>query len=171
MALQSPFACADVQTGQAQPDIVEPVRNRKRARCPSADVDNIPLSKIAQPSNMQQDAAAGTIVNHSQVTLHRPTPHRPSASTPCCFGVPSATHPLQVRTSGVVTARPIVANVVPSSSATAAATAKAAPRSSGSHPSDDDNASPRLVRSQECQGKQHSPVSLSQLALLSNAVC
>ena len=171
MALQSPFACADVQTGSAEPELVEHVRNRKRARCPSADVDNIPLSKIAQHSNRQQDATAGASVSHSQVTLHRPTPHRPSASTPCCFGVLSATHPLQVRTSSVVTAKPTVTNVVPSPSVTAAtATAKAPPRSSGSHPSDDDNASPPLVRSQECQGMQHSPM-LQQLVLLCNAVC
>lgn len=163
MALQSPFASADVQISQAQPGVVEQVRNRKRARCPSADVDNIPLSKISQHSNRQQDASAAAWPDCSQVTLHRPTPHRPTASTPCCFGVPTATHPLQLRTSSVVTARPTAPTVVPSSLATAAAmaTVNPAPRSSGSHPSDDDYTSPtRPVCSQKCPGTQHSAMSL-----------
>lgn len=167
MTLQSPFASADVQISTAQPEVVEHVRNRKRARCPSADVDNIPLSKIPQHSNRQQNATAATLLDHNQVTLHRPTPHRPTASTPCCFGVPSATHPLQLRTSSIVAARPAAPTVVPSSLATAAvlATANAASRSAGSHPSDDAPASPiQPVRSQECPGKQHSAVSANQLA-------
>ena len=155
MALQSPFASADVQTSKAQPEIVERGRNRKRARCPSADVDNIPLSKSPQHSSRPQDATVAALPDHSQVTLHRPTPHRPTASTPCCFGVPSATHPLQLRTLGMVTARPTAPNVTPSSlaTATAMATANAAPRSSSSSPSDEDRASPtQPVCSQESPG-------------------
>ena len=169
MALQSPFASADVQISKGQPGVVEHVRNRKRARCPSADVDNIPLSKIPQHSSRQKDAPSAPLPDRSQVTLHRPTPHRPTASTPCCFGVPSATHPLQLRTSSVVTARPTAPNVVPSSVATAAAvaTGNAVPRSSGSNPSDDDRASPtQPVHSQECPGKQHSATSLGLLCNL-----
>ena len=170
MAFQSPFASADVQlgkgrseAGKGQPEVVNHVSNRKRARCPSADLDSTPLSKIPQPSNRQQDAEAAADLR--PVTLHKPTPHRPTASTPCCFGVSSASHPLQfsqLRTSGFVTARPSVSPVVPSSLATAAALASAA-KSSGSEPSDDDQGSPtQPVCSQECkrcQGK-HQPAIL-----------
>ena len=163
MPLQSPFASVDVQTSKSQPEIVEHGRNRKRARCPSADVDNIPLSKVPQHSNRPQDVIAAALPCHSQVTLHKPTPHRPTASTPCCFGVPSATHPLQLRTSGVVTARPTAPIVMPSSlaTATAMATADAATRYLGSRPTDDDRGSPtQPVRTQESPGKQQSAVSL-----------
>ncbi|KAL3133083.1 hypothetical protein ABBQ38_006985 [Trebouxia sp. C0009 RCD-2024] len=157
MTLPSPFASADVQlgngrseAGRGQPEVVKHVSNRKRGRCPSADLDSSPLCKIPQPSNRQVDATAAPDLR--PVTLHRPTPHRPTASTPCCFGVPSVSHPLQfsqLRTPSFVTARPSVPPVVPSSLATAAALASAA-KSSGSDPSDDDQGSPtQPVCSQE----------------------
>lgn len=158
MSLPSPFASADVQIGKAQPEVVSNVTNRKRARCPSADLDSGPISKIPLHTNRHLDAAAAH--DPSQITLHRPTPHRPTASTPCCFGVPAASKPLQfgqLRASSFVTARPTVPAVVPSSLATAAALANA-PKSSGSNPSDDDQGSPtQPVCSQECkvcQGEQ-----------------
>lgn len=172
MALQSPFASADVQISKAQPEVVEHVRNRKRARCLSADVDNIPLSKIPQHSNRQQNATVAALLDHNPVTLHRPTPHRPTASTPCCFGGLSATHALQLRTSSIVATRPAAPTVVPSSLATAAAlaTVNASSRSSGSHPSDDDSASPtQPVRSQECPGKQHSAISANDMQFVIKA--
>lgn len=170
MTLQSPFASADVQlgngpaeVGSGQPEVVKHVSNRKRGRCPSADLDSSPLCKIPQPSNRQLDATAAP--DPSPVTLHRPTPHRPTASTPCCFGVPSVSCPLQfgqLRNPSFVTARPSVPHAVPSSLATAAALASAA-KSSGSDPSDDDQGSPtQPVCSQEfklCQGNQQSATS------------
>lgn len=176
MALQSPFASADVQIGNVQSEVVEHVRNRKRARCPSADIDSCPLSKIPQHSNRQLDASAATSPDQGQVTLHRPTPHRPTASTPCCFEVPSATHPLQLRPSSLLTARPTAPIAVPSSLATAAAlaSANAAAKSSGSNPSDDDRASPtQAVRSQECklfQGTRQSAFLLHWLAVRTEGI-
>lgn len=169
MALQSPFASSDVQIGKVQPEPVSPVGTRKRARCASADLDSNPLSKVPQSSNRQQGPSAGTVPDQIPTTLHRPTPHRPTASTPCCFGVLPATHPLQLnqlKSSSLATTKPMpvvtpaAPSVMPNSLATAAALAStAAPAvSSASYPSDDDKVSPtRPARSQDCKHCQGWP--------------
>ena len=158
-ALQSPFASSDVQIGMMQSEPVKPGGTRKRTRCLSADLDSNPLSKVPQSSNRQQGPSAAAFPDQSQVTLHRPTPHRPTASTPCCFGVSPATQSLQLnqlRSSSLANSKPtpLAMAAAPNSLATAAALAgtAAAARSSDSDPSDDDKASPtRPARSQECK--------------------
>ena len=160
--LQSPFASCEVQQGQAQPEEIKPAPSRKRARCYSADLDCNSPSKLPHGSHKQQVLKAGALPDQTMVTLHKPTPHRPTASTPCCFGVVSTTQPLQhsqLRGLGLNTARPApggksaACTVAPSSLATAATLAKGvtAGKSSGSDPSDDDRASPaRQEHSQDC---------------------
>ena len=162
---QTPFASCEVQQGHSQSQLQEPSppASRKRARGQSAELDSNPLTKLPHVGNRQQTLAAGVSPDQSTVTLHKPTPHRPSASTPCCFGVVSATQPLQhthLRSSGFSAARqspgrkPAACTGLPSSllPAAALADAVAAGKSSGSSPSDDDKASPKAQeQSQECR--------------------
>ena len=162
--LSSPFATCEVQDSQAQLEEIKPVSSRKRARCQSADLDITPLTKLAQVSSTQQQKhalTAGALPIQHIVTLHKPTPQRPNASTPCCFGVASATQPLQhshLRSTSLNTARPPAAQpaastAVPSSLPTAAVTnAPTAGKSTVSEPSDEERASPsRRQHSQECK--------------------
>ena len=164
LTLSSPFATCEVQDSQAQLEEIKPVSSRKRARCQSADLDIPPLTKLAQVSSRQQHkhalTAAAFPIQHI-VTLHKPTPQRPNSSTPCCFGVPSATQPLQhshLRSTSLNTARPSAAQpaastAVPSSLPTAAvANAPTAGKSTVSEPSDEDRVSPsRRQHSHECK--------------------
>ena len=160
-ALQSPFATCETQQVQTQPEELK-ASSRKRGRVQSAELDSNPPTKFAQASNKQQ-ASAADLVDDSTVTLHKPTPHRPNASTPCCFGVVSAAQPLRhshLKSSSLGAARaspaakPVVCTVVPSSLTSAATLADSvmAGKSSGSCPSDDDRASPtRPEHSQDCK--------------------
>ena len=192
MALQSPFASSDAQVGKAQPEAVKPAANRKRARCSSSDLDSKPLSKISQLSSRQQSPPSAAVLGPAQVTLHRPTPHRPTASTPCCFDFASAAHQLQlnqVRSPSSATSRPIstamplAQDVVPTSLPTAAALVSVV-KSGTLDPSDDDRGSPtQPARSQECKHCQgqfprtHSPdamhdtLSAMELVIWSSSAC
>ena len=159
--LLSPFATCEVQDSQAQLEEIKPVSSRKRSRCQSADLDITPLTKLAQVSSRQQQKhalTAGALPIQHIVTLHKPTPQRPNASTPCCFGVASATQPLQHSHFKSTTARPSAAQpaastAVPSSLPTAMlANAATVAKSTVSEPSDEDRASPsRREHSQECK--------------------
>jgi len=162
--LLSPFANCDVQDSQAQLEEIKPVSSRKRARCQSADLDITPLTKLAQVSSRQQQKhalTAGALPIQHIVTLHKPTPQRPNASTPCCFDVASATQPLQhshLRSTSLnaawpSAAQPAASTAVPTSLPTATlANAATVGKSTVSEPSDEDRASPfRREHSQECK--------------------
>jgi len=159
--LLSPFASCEVQDSQAQLEEIKPVSSRKRSRCQSADLDITPHTKLAQVSSRQQQKhalTAGALPIQHIVTLHKPTPQRPNASTPCCFDVASATRPLQHSHLRSTTARPSAAQpaastAVPSSPPTATlANATTVSKSTVSEPSDEDRASPsRREHSQECK--------------------
>ncbi|KAA6427556.1 MAG: hypothetical protein FRX49_02219 [Trebouxia sp. A1-2] len=113
------------------------------------------------------------------VTLHKPTPQRPNASTPCCFGVASATQPLQhshLRSTSLNTARPSAAQpaasaAVPGSLPTATlANAATVDKSTVSEQSDEDRASPsRREHSQECKHCQVSTASDSSEVVSDNS--
>ncbi len=177
--LLSPFATCEVQDSQAQPEEIKPISSRKRARCQSADLDITPLSKLAQVSSRQQQEHAltvGALPNQHVVTLHKPTPQRANASTPCCFGVVSATQPLQhthlrstsLNTAWPSAAKPAASTAVPSSlpSTTTLANAATVGKSTVSEPSDEDRASPaRREHSQECKHCQGQPLWACSFAL------
>ena len=174
--VQSPFATCEAQECQAQPEEIKALSSRKRARCQSAENDCSPLTEVAQVSNRQQHQHAltvGALPNQHMVTLHKPTPQRPNASTPCCFGIVSATQPLQhshLGSSSLHSAKPSPAvqpaacTVVPSPMGTPAALVDAvtAGKSTVSDPTDEDRASPaRQEHSQECKQCQGQSVRLS----------
>ncbi|DBA97261.1 TPA: hypothetical protein ACH3X1_015008 [Trebouxia sp. C0004] len=180
--LLSPFATCEVQDSQAQPEEIKPVSSRKRARCQSADLDITPLTKFAQVSSRQQQQhalTAGALPIQHIVTLHKPTPQRPNASTSCCFGVASATQPLQhshLRSTSLNTAQPPAAQpaaspAVPNSLPTATlANAATVGKSTVSEPSDEDRASPfRREHSQECKHCQASTASDSSEVVSDNS--
>ena len=128
--LQSPFATSDVQHATAQPEQIHSAPARKRTRCQSSDLDSKPLSKIPHLAHKQHNITAVAAPDPNMITIHKPTPQRPSAATPCCFGVVSAAQPLQhsqLRPSSLNAAQPTsVTPPVPSSLATAATFANAA---------------------------------------------
>lgn len=189
--VQSPFATCEAQECQAQPEEIKVLSSRKRARCQSAENVSSPLTELAQVSNRQQHQHAltvGALPNQHIVTLHKPTPQRPNASTPCCFGIASATQPLQhshLGGSSLYSAKPSPAvqpaacAVVPTSTGTPATLMDAvtAGTSTISDPSDEDRASPaRQEHSQECKQCQGQSVWLSTLlcicaSLVSHDIC
>ena len=131
-SLQSPFATSDVQHATAQPEQIHPAPARKRTRCQSSDLDSKPLSKIPHLAHRQHNITAVAAPDPNMITIHKPTPQRPSAASPCCFAVVSAAQPLQhsqLKPSSLNVAQATSLTppaAVPSSPATAATFANAA---------------------------------------------
>lgn len=111
-SLRSPFAAAEVQqTCQRQPQDLDALHIRKRARHVTPEPDSLTHSKLQQLAEHYKQSAMPLLNQSDPVTIHRPTAQRPTSGTACTFGLqafPSpAVHALHALQQAAATAPPI----------------------------------------------------------------
>ena len=134
--LQSPFAAADVQQSSRQPQDLDGVHSRKRARHVAPEADSYPQGQRQQLASHFKQIPPTLLVQSDPITIHRPTAQRPAAGAACSFGLqafPSqpvhGLHAFNAAAAAAPTCNPIQlpasCGYVPDSLATAAALANA----------------------------------------------
>lgn len=85
--LQSPFAAADVQQSSCQPQDLDAVHSRKRARHMPPEADSFPQGQRQQLATHFKQTAPSMLGQSDPITIHRPTAQRPAAGAACSFGL------------------------------------------------------------------------------------